>query len=410
MPDLRHRFSLADRMDAPNVWARAVARAEQIEHTGSGTTRFTGTGHRVTAAVVAFAVFAAAALFAWEAFSNRTAPPPVDAPSVKPWASLSPGLNELPPPPSARFGAAIVWTGHELVVWGGARNDGEVRFDDGFSFDPVDRRWISLPASPLRARYFPDAVWTGREVLVWGGEMGPSGARFNDGAAFDPSSGRWRLLPESPITYGHGSQAVWTGGEMVVWNPEDGTGAAYEPASDAWRPIGDAPFPLDRVQTAVWTGTEMIAIGMSTEGGHREIRARGLSYDMATNEWTQLPRPDLDEAASTVVWTGSEVIGIDYNHRVQSYRPGDERWIDLPEIPARSGEFPPQAAYSSGDLFVDTFSGQIVMDVKRHVWSDLLAPKGADQLLYPIAAGRVIVLWQASPSEPARTHFIVWNP
>jgi hypothetical protein len=414
MPDLRHRFALADQLEAPNVWARAIAKSELIEQLEPAAASETdATRHRVAAAFVAFAVFAAAALFAWQVFSERTAPPPVDAPLSDPWASLSPGLNELPPPPSARTGAAIVWTGRMLVVWGGSHGmDGEVQFDDGFGFDPVAGRWTSLPPSPLRARSFPVAVWSGREALIWGGWREPTGELYDDGAAFDPAVGGWRLLPEAPIPYGRRSVAAWTGSEMVVWNSEEGTGAAYSPATDTWRSIVDAPFPLERVGKAVWTGTQMVGLGLSRSGGHNEIRARGLSYDPSADVWTELPRPDLSEDARDIVWTGSEIIGIDYYNRVQSYRPGDDRWTDLPDIPAEAAAQGPQAAYSSGDLLVGS-GGQVVMTIETRAWGDLLPLTQPSQgSLYPIAAGRAIVLLQSAPerNQPAPSRFVVWRP
>lgn len=410
MPDLRDRFALADRLDTPDLWLNAVARARQIEDRREPGSNSLSVGRRLVAAAVALLVFVGAGVFVWEAFSDQGTPPATYTlqPSVDPWGSLAPGLNEFPPLPSTRYGSAHVWTGTELVVWGGAQDDGAVRFDDGFTIDPAQRRWTAMPTSPLSARYFPASVWTGQEVVIWGGwERG--GNYLSDGAAYDPAGHTWRALPQAPIAYGR-SLAVWTGAEMVIWNPDDGTGAAYDPASNLWRRIEDSPFSLERAYAAVWTGAEVMVLGMSSDGPHEEIRARGLSYDVATNTWAELPRPDLAEEAVTIVWTGSDVIGVDYNHHVQSYRPGDEAWTDLPDIPLRDGSgWPNAVAYAAGDLFVDTVSGQIVLDVATSRWGEVLPSlRPGDGGLDPVPAGDAIFL--LGPTSPAPDVMYVWKP
>jgi hypothetical protein len=58
---------------------------------------------------------------------------------------------------------------------------------NGVAYDPVADRWASMPRSPLRGRTEAAAVWTGTEMLIWGG-MGvdPSTSLF-DGATFQPA-------------------------------------------------------------------------------------------------------------------------------------------------------------------------------------------------------------------------------
>ena len=52
------------------------------------------------------------------------------------------------------------------------------------AYDPKTNRWSQLPPAPILGRMDPAAVWTGRELLVWGG--GDSYPAFADGAAFRP--------------------------------------------------------------------------------------------------------------------------------------------------------------------------------------------------------------------------------
>jgi hypothetical protein len=97
-------------------------------------------------------------------------------------------------PGSGRSGAATVWTGRRLLVWGGQTFPGAtVTAGHGLSYDPIGNRWSPLPRSPLPGRVDPTAVWTGRELIVWGGRTttckrnAPCRTRLHaDGAAFRP--------------------------------------------------------------------------------------------------------------------------------------------------------------------------------------------------------------------------------
>jgi hypothetical protein len=65
-----------------------------------------------------------------------------------------------------------VWTGEEIVIWGG-HDEGRIRsFADGAAFNPVNRTWRVLSSSPLDASGAPTlSVWAGdRVVFVQGNQ------------------------------------------------------------------------------------------------------------------------------------------------------------------------------------------------------------------------------------------------
>jgi hypothetical protein len=92
-----------------------------------------------------------------------------------------------------RSGFAAVWTGRQVLVWGGlsGRFPGWSPPPHGEVYTPATDRWTALPVSPLAGRASPVAVWTGRQMIVWGGEIRrQDGTRvFMDGAAYTPRAG-----------------------------------------------------------------------------------------------------------------------------------------------------------------------------------------------------------------------------
>lgn len=151
-----------------------------------------GRGRRIAAGIVALLVLSVAGGFAWRVFRPDHLPTHAEsreARSPDPWAELPEGWTELPPGPALHASAAIVWTGRNLIIWGGNEGDGARHFDDGYAFDTISRTWRQIAPSPLSARSWPAAVWTGSEVLIWGGSDGswPGEAALGDGAAYDPA-------------------------------------------------------------------------------------------------------------------------------------------------------------------------------------------------------------------------------
>ena len=93
------------------------------------------------------------------------------------WETVTP-----PPIPESRAEVLSVWTGKELVIWGGSDDIGV--WQNGARFEPLTGMWKRLPLfGSLAARKNGSIVWTGEEVLIWGGETDFSvtdgGGRYN---------------------------------------------------------------------------------------------------------------------------------------------------------------------------------------------------------------------------------------
>lgn len=225
---------------------------------------------------------------------------------------------------------SAVWTGEAMIIWGGALGTGSRGVTDtGAAYDPAADRWTKLAATPIDGRSHHVAVWTGEEMIIWGGTLGNYGGNetkllSTSGAAYNPQSDSWREIAAGPIRSRAGAEGVWTGEEMIVWNEE--AGAAYDPTADAWRSLPEAPRGLAVNDTVVWTGDEMIVWGGRGASGP----GNGISYDPATDDWARLPEDPLAErdrhtAVSTtdgmLVWGGC-CADSDYYSDGAIYAPG----------------------------------------------------------------------------------------
>ncbi|HVZ37319.1 MAG TPA: hypothetical protein VG963_33085, partial [Polyangiaceae bacterium] len=180
------------------------------------------------------------------------------------WTSL-PDTGAPPP----RFSHTAVWTGRAMLVWGGDASDTAVGSADGASYDPAAQRWqtLSVQNAPT-PRYQHVAVWTGSEMIIWGGVGCGSQDRTRvvpcaDGAAYRLDTDSWRELSrESAPPAKSGLTAVWTGSYMLVWGGGDAQGYAYDPRVDRWQPLPVSGAPRGRTNhVALWTGREMIVWG-----------------------------------------------------------------------------------------------------------------------------------------------------
>jgi hypothetical protein len=127
--------------------------------------------------------------------------------------------------------------------------------------------WANTPVTNAPAsRFYHTAVWTGTEMIVWGG-FGSS--VWNTGGKYNPSTDSWTATSTTNAParrYEH--TAVWTGTEMIIWGGRGGfendlnTGGRYNPSTDSWIATGAINAPSARQgHTAVWTGSEMGYLG-----------------------------------------------------------------------------------------------------------------------------------------------------
>src|SRR5206468_816163 len=152
----------------------------------------------------------------------------------------------------------------------GGQNEIVGALNTGGRYNPSTDTWIATSTTNAPAtRVLHTAVWTGSEMIVWGGLN--SNSYLSTGGRYDPNTDIWTATStvSSPSARDHHT-AVWTGSEMMIWGGffYDGiahylnTGGRYNPSTDAWTAVSNTNEPGARSEhTAVWTGSEMIVWG-----------------------------------------------------------------------------------------------------------------------------------------------------
>ena len=254
-------------------------------------------------------------------------------PSTDTW--LSGGTTTVIAPTGRAFHTAI-WTGSEMIVWGGAKYISAFQvLDTGGRYNPSTDTWLPSGMTKMEpsARSHPTAVWTGSEMIIWGGSDDTNS--LNTGGRYDPVTDTWASTSTTNAPTPRVSPAIWTGTEMIVWGggPYDQTGGRYNPAANTWAPNGTSTInaPSPRVDyTAIWTGTEMIIWGGDAFGNVNT----GGRYNPETDTWfsggTSTKNAPSPRSRHTAIWTGTEMIvwgGSTYDQTGGRYDPSTNTWV-----------------------------------------------------------------------------------
>jgi N-acetylneuraminic acid mutarotase len=120
-----------------------------------------------------------------------------------------------------------------MIVWGGI-GEGTPSLgvlNTGGRYNPAANNWTAVDTTGAPApRSRHAAVWTGSEMIVWGGADGSN--TLNDGGRYDPAGNNWTAMSSVralPSRQAH--TAVWTGGEMIIFGGVNGIGRYL---NDTW--------------------------------------------------------------------------------------------------------------------------------------------------------------------------------
>jgi len=312
--------------------------------------------------------------------------------------------------PSERSEQSSVWTGSEMIIWGGNNGDYPIL---GGRYNPSTDSWTptSTNGAPIgRIRHV--TVWTGSEMIVWGGENG--GYPTNTGGRYDPLTDTWTATPTAGAPSAREElAAVWTGSEMIVWGGFNfsgcqDTGGKYDPFTDTWTAISQTKVPAERCNhKAVWTGTEMIVWGGSGQGGSLDTGGR---YDPSTDSWTATSQTNAPTARYrfTAVWTGTDMIvwsGMGesgYSSTGGRYNPTTDTWTPTSTVNAPTGREFHTAVWTGTEMIVwggcgaggsPTTGGRY--DPSTDTWTDLSQSNAPTGRFFHTAVwtGREMIVW-----------------
>ena len=274
-------------------------------------------------------------------------------PSTDNWTTTS-----LTNAPAGRYDHTAVWTGSEMIVWGGFIGTGAV--NSGGRYNPGTDAWTdtSMTSAPS-ARSAHTAVWTGNHMIIWGGRGNNNSNPLNTGGIYNPGTNSWTATSTTNApTARSGHTAVWTGGQMIVWGGFVNTGGLYNPTTNSWAATSTINAPDARQNhTAVWTGTVMIIWG--GDNGGSSFRTGG-KYFPGTNTWvaTTLTNTPQGRSVHTAVWTGHEMIvwggsdGGSYLSTGGKYNPGANSWTATSITNAPTGRNAHTAVWSGTEMIV----------------------------------------------------------
>ncbi|HKR56300.1 MAG TPA: hypothetical protein VJS20_08360, partial [Gemmatimonadales bacterium] len=328
--------------------------------------------------------------------------------------------------PSARTRQSAVWTGQEMIVWGGDDFVGGP-LSSGGKYDPATNSWTatSLVGAPV-GRYQPTAIWTGTEMIVWGGH--DSSTLINTGGRYDPRQDRWTSTSVTGAPSARNQHtAVWTGNVMIVWGGyEDfdsglpgvndsnttNTGGRYDPVTNTWAPVSTVGAPSARFgHTAVWTGTEMIvwggvdgtaipnSVGVSYANNHL---GNGARYNPLTDTWTPLASAGSPPAtmSHSAIWTGTEMIvwgGHGESGYVNSggrYSPQLDAWTMLPTLDAPTPREGQTAVWTGQEMIV---------------WGGAWSSNEATGARYSVANDSWVATTLSDAPDGRNSHSAVWT-
>src|SRR5437868_4277181 len=126
-----------------------------------------------------FAAFAGLLLVVTTGWTQTPTPTPTPGCTDDSWTATS-----TTNPPSARYIHTAIWTGSEMIVWGGNNGSNSV-LNTGGRYNPDTDSWTATSTTNApTGRWIHTAVWTGSEMIVWGGDNA-RGGDFNTGGRYN---------------------------------------------------------------------------------------------------------------------------------------------------------------------------------------------------------------------------------
>lgn len=336
----------------------------------------------------------------------------------------SPFINALD---AIANGGTIVWTGTRFLLWGGYNIScsniypypcSRVLSNRGLEYNPATNAWDSIPVlNAPSIRYGHRAVWTGTEMLVWGGVnngVESSANYLNTGGRYNPQSHTWTAMALPAGFAGRtdfvmdmiesNTLFIWGGKskELVTRNINDpcnpgfvvpfsfdsvrnhADGRLYFLSNNSWAPVSAVNAPMARYGH---TGIRANPYGYYIAGGTNTTNSAPYctlcvlippshcirvsytdsvlntcyNYDVSSNSWTIVPNSPQPFSGLVSIWDDDQFISYFGADTIYSLEPSTGDWSQTvyPPHPGRALESNPYQRnyvwmYGTGNL-VSTF-------------------------------------------------------
>ena len=306
---------------------------------------------------------------------------------------------------------------------------------------PPESRWRAMSEAPIAGRKPGVAVWTGTELVIWGGVTDfsdgcvvPEGGEglcgspaVFDGAAYDRATDSWRRIADGPVPAGGAPDCrrcpaacgpaprSWSGAVTASRSPPPTTRPRTPGAELPAGPLrGRQDFALS------WTGTEVVVVGGSAAGpsdGDQlrpgDALADAAALDPTTGQWRSLPDLPVAGRVTAVADDGAVVVAARGEaptvHRLD---PDTETWRSSAAAPLAPFAEPVGVA---GDRWLfatcpyDAPAGAAAVDLATLAWEPLVDPPPAVCGTGREVNGRLVTVaappWSATAWDPATGGF-----
>jgi hypothetical protein len=277
---------------------------------------------------------------------------PTAAPVSGSWRPVAHG------PLSARAGANAVWTGSEVLVFGGHDRACDVTrchpalddvLRDGAAYDPADDTWRKIASAPVPVLHAETAL---AEDTLYSQVPAPADR------ADQPEPSRWFAYDISGDTWSEiwpgpeGSSPIAVGPGLFArrWSPgNEPAFAAYDPVHDRWTDLPDDELGAGRSRGGLGDDRYLYSIAYDGDGGEDDARASVAAYDPRSGSWSRLPDPPL--GAVPRVFSGGRLVDPDGAYTA-AYDPVARTWTVSP------GQQPP--AVGAGPLNHNALRDRVV--------------------------------------------------
>jgi hypothetical protein len=293
-------------------------------------------------------------------------------------------------------GGTMVWTGTECIFWGGGYISyctgifpNQTCYpgfysNSGIKYNPATNTWTLLSnINAPSARKNHKAVWTGTEMVIWGGRSGDSLHHYsNTGAKYNPVTNSWAPMPvpiafqgreDFTMTKADNNIIIWGGKSKepksrLVTNPCDAPntytahydsirnfndGRIYSLVNNNWANISMTNAPMARHHaSAVWAYDKLIVAGGVNTGPFSlycgictfppipipqscskqvdadSILNTGASYDPIANMWTAIPNAPKKFKNLVGMFDNEQYLSFFGEDTILSYEPSAGDWFE----------------------------------------------------------------------------------